>query len=118
MTDILETYNNYNPVSRYAIRPALQFVDAHNHPIRGGIAAAVASGLAHYALLEGIGQASDYFFGTNFRDPQTKMVLTSIPAQVHFFVGVNILSNLGLGMVKHLEKKAEKDAKPTLESRL
>ena len=100
-----ELFNKYNPIIQYAIRPALKLADAHNHPIRGGIAAALSSGIAHYVLFEAIGQASDYLFGTNFRDPQTKMVLTELSFSVHFFVGVNILSNFGIGLSKHFEKK-------------
>jgi hypothetical protein len=36
-------YWKYNPIIQYAIRPTLKLVDAHNHPIRGGIAAALAT---------------------------------------------------------------------------
>ena len=100
---INELYTNYNPISQYVIRPALKLADAHNHPIRGGIAAALASGVAHYVLFEAIGQASDYFFGTHFRDPQTKMVLTELATPVHFFIGVNTLFNLAIGFDKYFK---------------
>ena len=111
---INELYNRYNPISQYAIRPALKLADVHNHPIRGGIAAALASGVAHYVLFEAIGQASDYLFGTNIRDPQTKMVLTELATPVHFFVGVNMLCNLGIGLGKYFERKENS----TLDSKL
>lgn len=101
---INEQYDRYNPVSQYVIRPALKLADASNHPIRGGIAATVASGLAHYGLVEAIGQTSDYFFGTDFRDPQTKMVLTEIANPIHLLFGLNMLCNLGIGIDKYLEK--------------
>jgi len=103
--EVNELYNRYNPISQYVIRPTLKLVNAHNHPLRDGIAAALASGVAHYVLFEAIGQASDYLFGTNFRDPQTKIVLSDIPIPVHFFVGINMFVNLCKGLGKHYEKK-------------
>jgi|SRR3989338_7807081 len=109
-------YYKYNPIIQYVIRPTLKLVDAHNHPILGGIAASVSSGLAHYGTLEAVGQVSDYLFGTDFRDPQTKMILTNIPLAVHFFLLVNILSNLGIGVKKYYENKAQKEKNSTLDS--
>ena len=102
---INELYNKYNPISKYAIRPALKLADAHNHPLKGGIAAALASGVAHYVFLEAIFQSSDYIFGTNFRDPQTKMVLTGIPPSAHLCIGTNILCNFGVGLGKYFKRK-------------
>jgi hypothetical protein len=103
--NMIEFYNKYNPISQYAIRPALKLADAHNHPIRGGIAAALATGIAHYVLYEAIGQSSDYLFGTNFRDPQTKMVLTELATPIHFFIGVNMLFNFDIGLSKYYKRK-------------
>lgn len=98
MRSIVESVIAYNPVGKYVIRPTLRLVDAHNHPIRGGTAAAVASGLVHYALIEVIGQASDYFLGTNLRDPQTKMILTQMPLLLHFCILGNMFCNLRIGI--------------------
>ena len=98
----------YNPLIQYVIRPTLRLADAHNHPIRGGIAAAIASGIAHYGLVELIAQVSDNFFGTNLRDPETKIALTALPLYVHLCFGVNILSNISVGIRKYLKKKEQK----------
>jgi len=108
----IRTYHRYNPISQYAIRPALKLADAHNHPIRGGIAAAVASGLAHYGLAEVIGQVSDHFFGTNFRDPETKMLLTNLNPIVHYCFGINMACNLLKGgCLSYLKKEKNQSQK-------
>ncbi len=98
-------YYRYNPVIRWAIKPALKITKAHDHPIRGGTAAGVASVVAHYCLLEVITQATDYFFGTNLRDPETKMALTSLPWYAHLVLTSNFLSNFIVGSVRYKEKE-------------
>jgi len=45
----------YNPVIQLVIRPALKLVDAHNHPIRGGIVAAVGYFVTHSLYLAACG---------------------------------------------------------------
>jgi len=99
-------YYRYNPFIQYVIRPTLKLADAHNNPIRGGIAAALSSGVAHYGLVELVTQASDHFFGTNLRDPQTKLALTALPWYIHLCFGVNMLSNIvtGIGIQKYYKK--------------
>ncbi|MFH1503389.1 MAG: hypothetical protein ABIE36_01910 [Candidatus Diapherotrites archaeon] len=109
-TDKNSPYYKYNPIIQYAIRPTLRLADAYNHPIRGGIAAAVASGVAHYGLVELVVQASDHFLGTNLRDPQTKMALTALPWYLHLCIGINILSNIGVGIQKYYKRKEENSA--------
>ncbi|HLC77680.1 MAG TPA: hypothetical protein VJH92_00985 [Candidatus Nanoarchaeia archaeon] len=98
-------YYKYNPIIQYVIKPTLKLVDAHNHPLRGGFSAALASGVAHYLLLEGISQASDYFLGSKIVNEETKIAITQMPWPVHFCIGVSMLSNLGVGLGKHMEKK-------------
>jgi len=97
-------YYRYNPLIQYVIRPTLKLTDAHNNPIKGGVASAISSGIAHYGLVEVIAQASDHFLGTELRDPETRLALTALPWPVHLLFGINILSNLGIGIVKHYEK--------------
>ena len=104
-----EVYYRYNPIIQYAIKPALKLADAHNHPIRGGIAAAVASGLAHYSVIEIIAQGTDLIFGTNCVDQETKLAITHLSWPIHTLIGVNLLSNVLLGMGKYY-KKQEKNS--------
>ncbi len=91
-----------NPISEYAIRPALKLSNASEHPIRGGIAAALASGVAHYGLAEIVGQLSDMFFDTNFKDPATKTVFMNIPIYVYALFGANMAINFAEGVRRYL----------------
>jgi len=105
ISTIHKVYNRFNPVSQCFIRPALEITNAKNNPIKGGLTAAIASGGGHYVLFEAIGQASDFLFGTNFSDPETKMVLTNINPIIHYYVGINMACNLLTGIyLNHLKK--------------
>jgi len=104
--DFNTLYNKYNPIAQYVIRPALRLVDAHNNPIKGGVAAAVSSGIAHYGLLEVILQFSDVT-----RDPNTKLLIMNAPWVIHFGIGVNMVSNLVIGIIRYCEKLQTKESK-------
>ena len=87
---------SYNPIVFLAIRPALRLVDAHNHPIRGGAAAAIASLIAHYALLLVVG----WFFGYDVEG-----VLVTVPIVGHALMFVNALVNLLIGIERYRTRK-------------
>lgn len=107
--EITRVYNKYNPISQYVIRPTLKLVDAHNHPLRGGFAAAVSSGLAHYALIEVASRSFDILWGNNITSTQIKPHILAMPLPVHLFVGINMLDNLRVGFVKYVEKELAKE---------
>lgn len=91
---------HYNPIIRFAIRPALRLVNARDHPIRGGISAAVASGAAHYLLVEGLRYASDFIYSPSTFPTEAHQFLGDIPLPVHILFGVNMAVNLGIGIYK------------------
>lgn len=100
-------YYQYNPIIQYAIKPALRLADAHNHPIRGGIAAAVASGLAHYGVVELVVQGADIISGAQLVDPNTKLAITNMAWPIHAFIGCNMISNVLIGINKYYKQRKQ-----------
>jgi len=87
----------FNPISQLAIRPMLWAVDASRNPIRGGIAAALASGAAHYALIE----LANQIIGSN---GTVDLSFSELPIGVHAAVTANMIANYGIGIDKSLNK--------------
>ena len=87
-------YYRLNPVIHLIMRPTLKLVDAHNHPLRGGIAAAIASGLVHYSI------AFSFYWNGGVGS-----TLATIPFVLHFLFGVVIGSNFLLGVVRWIKKQ-------------
>lgn len=91
MNDALKNtmYYRINPVIHLVIRPTLRLVDAHNHPIRGGLAAGLVAWLAHYLLI----------FPFAWKEDLTT-TLGLISPLVHFLFGIVLLSNVGIGLIR------------------
>ncbi len=87
-------YYRFNPIIHFVIRPTLKLVDAHNHPIRGGIASSIASLLAHYAAVLLSLWTTDIV-----EAPAT------LPIIVHVLLAVNALSNLAIGVIRYMENE-------------
>lgn len=94
MDDVRGLYLKYNPIIVFVLRPILRLTDAHNHPLRAGVATATASGLVHYGIV-----LPFYWQGDGLVSS-----LTSIPMVIHTLFGINILSNLIIGVRKHLNR--------------
>ena len=86
MERVFEILNKYNPVVVFILRPVLKLVDAHNHPIMGGIAACLCSVATHYiiSILCGIDKLT-----------QTELVV------LHCLIWVVGLSNLLIGASRY-----------------
>lgn len=102
---LIDFYYDYNPIIQFVIRPTLRWADAYNHPIRAGAYAAVASGIAHYALKEILCQGTDILAGVP--DPERRLHIMSMPYDFHVAIGIAAASNLLIGIVKSTEKKLE-----------
>ena len=88
-------YLKYNPIIVFVLRPILRLVDAHNYPIRGGIATAIASGLVHYGIV----------LPFSWQEHGLIASLAVVPMAVHIFFGINILSNLLIGVGRYLKNE-------------
>ena len=88
----LDWYLKYNPIIVFIIRPTLKLVDAHNHPIRGGIAAAFVSALSHYGIVLPFVWENSGLIAS----------LMNISLAVHLVFGITILSNLLIGVWRWL----------------
>ena len=87
-------YYRLNPVIHLIMRPTLKLVDAHNHPLRGGIAAAIASGLFHYSLA--------FLFCWSGGVWNT---LVAIPLVAHILFGIVMGLNLLFGVVRWSKRR-------------
>ena len=97
MSNVSVVYNKYNPISRWAIRPALRLVNAHMHPIRGGVAAAIASGLAHYGLV--------LLLYWCWHGDGVVAALARLPLPGHICFGINMLTNFIFGVGRYMGGK-------------
>ena len=95
MDDLWDLYLKYNPIIIFVLRPILRLTDAHNHPIRGGIATSIASGLCHYGLI------LPFFWEKS----GLLASLIVIPIAIHIPFGINILSNLLIGIGRYRNGK-------------
>ena len=81
----------YNPVVLLVMRPVLRMLGTDKHPLRGGVAAAIASGVAHYAI-------------ALFILWQDSLILSfiNIPIIIYVLWGIVILSNLLIGVYRYM----------------
>lgn len=109
--------NKYNPITQLFIRPALKIVDAHNHKLRGGVAAAAGSAVGHYVGVVCIYESENlYNFVTNTSAPIDSVDLVNLigsldlspldwhPA-VQALIGFGAAGNLLLGIGLHIKSK-------------
>ncbi|OGN01808.1 MAG: hypothetical protein A3I26_03220 [Candidatus Yanofskybacteria bacterium RIFCSPLOWO2_02_FULL_43_10] len=88
-------YLKYNPIIVFVLRPILRLVDAHNHPLLGGVATAIASGLVHYGII----------LPFCWQEAGLIASLAVIPIAIHALFCINILSNLLLGVSRYTSGK-------------
>lgn len=98
--DFIDFCNHYNPVSQFVIKPSLRLVNAHEHKIRGGLAAALSFGIVHYALLDLSCRAFNYL---NLTDMRT--TVWDLPDYKHYLIGSGMLLNFSLGVLKNYQQK-------------
>lgn len=88
---IFMLYYRLNPIIHLAIRPSLRAVNAHDHPIRGGIVATLASWVAHYIFFILISRAL--------------VIAAEFTPVVHILIGITALTNLLIGLNRYFSNK-------------
>ena len=85
-------YCHINPIIQFVIRPVLRLVDAHNHPLRGGIAASFVSILSHYVLVCILYWTESGLLTT----------ISSLSSKVHWLIAYVGFSNFMIGISRYL----------------